>query len=73
MRLKGEKEMEETRNVVISKEEYRELICAKRNIEIIRAAVDADGGSYGYNSDTSKVIDIVLRIRRGTETTGGEE
>ena len=65
--------MEVTKNVVISNEEYIELIEARRSIEIIKAAAEADGGSYGYNADTSKVIDIVLGIKRGTETTGGEE
>lgn len=63
--------MEVTKNVVISNEEYRELISAKRDIEIIKAAAEADDRSYGYDADTAKVIDIVLGIKRGA--AGGEE
>lgn len=57
--------------VTLTNEEYAQLIEARRNIEIIRAAAEADDRSYGYDADTAKVIDIVLGIKRGT--TGGEE
>lgn len=50
--------------VTISIEEYAEHIRTKRELEIIRVAAEDDTRSYGYDSDTAKVIDTVLGIER---------
>ena len=64
MRLKGEKEMEVTKNVVISNAEYRELIEARRNLELIKKFAEGETHTYGYGSATSAIIDGILGIER---------
>ena len=56
--------MEVTRNVVISNEEYRELIEARINLELIKKFAEAENHTYGYGSEASAVIDGILGIER---------
>lgn len=64
MRLKGEKEMDVIKNVVISNEEYRELIEARINLELIKKFAEKENHTYGYGSAASAIIDGILGIER---------
>jgi hypothetical protein len=60
---KGEIEMGE-QYVTIPQEEYVRLLKAEGLFELVRTIALKDNSMYGYSTDTSKFIDILLGISR---------
>lgn len=50
--------------VTIENTKYEAMVKACAKLEMIEKIAEADNESYGYNSATSKAIDIILGIER---------
>ena len=53
--------------ITISTDRYEDLIKAEIELQIIKDLAKKDKSSYGYNTDTSKMIDTILNIERNKE------
>ena len=58
----------ENGNVVISKEEYKELLEAETRFYLFKQIISEDDMKYGsYSSETCKLVDRLFGIKRDAE------